>query len=103
MKKMQRRNKTDKDGKPLDKDGKKDKDGKLQDIIRTSCSHLPLGDRVGHIGDGDSDCDSDDDGSCYDNLEDVASPPPILGHGLDLGQPRQDLGLRVGISFFIIL
>ena len=65
--------------------------------------HLPLGDRVGHIGDGDSDCDSDDDGSCYDNLEDVASPPPILGHGLDLGQPRQDLGLRVGISFFTIL
>ena len=27
MKKMQRRSKTDKDGKPLDKDGKKDKDG----------------------------------------------------------------------------
>ena len=28
MKKMQRRNKVDKDGKPIDKDGKKDKDGK---------------------------------------------------------------------------
>ena len=29
MKKMQRRNKTDKDGKPLDKEDKKDKDGEL--------------------------------------------------------------------------
>ena len=29
MKKMQRRSKVDKDGKPIDKDGKKDKDGKL--------------------------------------------------------------------------
>ena len=27
MKKMQRRSKVDKDGKPIDKDGKKDKDG----------------------------------------------------------------------------
>lgn len=27
MKKMQRRNKVDKDGKPVEKDGKKDKDG----------------------------------------------------------------------------
>ena len=29
MKKMQRRSKVDKDGKPIDKDGKKDKDGKF--------------------------------------------------------------------------
>ena len=29
MKKMQRRNKTDKDGKPLDKEDKKDMDGEL--------------------------------------------------------------------------
>ena len=34
MKKMQRRNKTDKDGKPLDKDDKRDKDGELEDVIR---------------------------------------------------------------------
>ena len=31
MKKMQRRNKTDKDGKPIDKDGKKDKDGESEE------------------------------------------------------------------------
>ena len=31
MKKMQRRNKVDKDGKPIDKDGKKDKDGEIFD------------------------------------------------------------------------
>ena len=31
MKKMQRRNKVDKDGKPIDKDGKKDKDGETID------------------------------------------------------------------------
>ena len=38
MKKMQRRNKTDKDGKPLDKDGKKDKDGRF-DFIMESASN----------------------------------------------------------------
>ena len=34
MKKMQRRNKTDKDGKPLDKDDKRAKEGELEDVIR---------------------------------------------------------------------
>ena len=32
MKKMQRRNKVDKDGKPIDKDGKKDKEGLRREI-----------------------------------------------------------------------
>ena len=62
-------------------------------------------------GDNDSYCDSEaslDDGSCYDNLEDVASPaPPDLGHqSLDLR--HQDPGslrvcvitYRVSKSFF---
>ena len=54
-------------------------------------------------GDNDSYCDSEaslDDGSCYDNLEDVASPPPPdLQHShqsLDLR--HQDVALRVRFS-----
>ena len=81
MKKMQRRNKLDKDGKPIEKDSKKDKEGE----------------RGG--GDNDSYCDSEasmDDGSCYDNLEDVASPPPSdLSHQtLDL-RHQDTAALRV--------
>lgn len=80
MKKMQRRNKTDKDGKPIE--GKMDKKDKGE------------GDRVG-AGDGDSYCDSEaslDDGSCYDQLEEPSSPavPDSLGavHSLDLRNPH---------------
>ena len=56
------------------------------------------------VGDNDSYCDSEasmDDGSCYDNLEDVASPPPSdLSHQtLDLR--HQDTGaLRVSTSVY---
>jgi len=80
MKKMQRRNKVDKDGKPIDKDGKKDKEGE----------------RVGG-GDNDSYCDSEaslDDGSCYDNLEDAASPPPSDLNHPTLDLRHQDVSLR---------
>ena len=50
-------------------------------------------------GDNDSYCDSEasmDDGSCYDNLEDVASPPPSdLAHQtLDL-RHQDNVALRV--------
>ena len=84
MKKMQRRNKLDKAGKPIEKDNKKDKEGERG------------------AGDNDSYCDSEasmDDGSCYDNLEDVASPPPSdLSHQtLDLR--HQETGaLRVSTA-----
>lgn len=52
------------------------------------------------MGDNDSYCDSEasiDDGSCYDNLEDVASPPPSdLSHQtLDLR--HQDVSIRVRV------
>ena len=52
------------------------------------------------MGDNDSYCDSEasiDDGSCYDNLEDVASPPPSdLSHQtLDLR--HQDVSMRVRV------
>ena len=51
------------------------------------------------VGDNDSYCDSEasmDDGSCYDNLEDVASPPPSeLSHQtLDL-RHQDNVALRV--------
>ena len=64
------------------------------------------GERVGG-GDNDSYCDSEaslDDGSCYDNLEDVASPPPPdLGHqSLDL-RHQDAVSLRVGFLFQISL
>merc|ERR550532_3598561 len=80
MKKMQRRNKLDKDGKPIERDNKKDKEGERG------------------AGDNDSYCDSEasmDDGSCYDNLEDVASPPPSeLSHQtLDL-RHQDNVALR---------
>ena len=58
-----------------------------------------LGERVGGGGDGDSYCDSEaslDDGSCYDNLEDVASPHPDLGHSLDLRHHHQNITAKVG-------
>ena len=56
--------------------------------------HLGITLLGGHGGDGDSDCDTDDDeGSCYDNTEDVASPPPILAHSL---HTIQDLNIKVG-------
>ena len=59
---------------------------------------LWTGERVGG-GDNDSYCDSEaslDDGSCYDNLEDAASPPPAdLGHQtLDL-RHQEPVPLRV--------
>ena len=65
-------------------------------------------------GDNDSYCDSEasmDDGSCYDNLEDVASPPPSdLAHQtLDL-RHQDNVALRVSpvlssvkLKFFLIL
>ena len=100
MKKMQRRSKVDKDGKPIEKDGKKDKDGGRINLLdfRTHIWCRVAGERVGG-GDGDSYCDSEaslDDGSCYDNLEDVASPPPSdLGHQtLDL-RHQDAVALRV--------
>ena len=61
---------------------------------------------MGNAGDGDSYCDSEasiDDGSCYDNLEDVASPPPDLGQSLDLRHPHPDLHLRVCCNIVIII
>ena len=62
------------------------------------------GERVGG-GDNDSYCDSEaslDDGSCYDNLEDVASPaPPDLGHqSLDL-RHQDAVSLRVGVPLIL--
>ena len=100
MKKMQRRSKVDKDGKPLDKDSKKDKDGNCLEMLNIEDIMIDLwtGERVGG-GDNDSYCDSEaslDDGSCYDNLEDAASPPPAdLGHQtLDL-RHQEPVPLRV--------
>ena len=100
MKKMQRRSKVDKDGKPLDKDSKKDKDGNCLEVDNDGDIIIGLwtGERVGG-GDNDSYCDSEaslDDGSCYDNLEDAASPPPAdLGHQtLDL-RHQEPVPLRV--------
>ena len=69
-------------------------------LLTASVYHFSPGERG--VGDNDSYCDSEasmDDGSCYDNLEDVASPPPSdLSHQtLDLR--HQDTGaLRVSIS-----
>ena len=103
MKKMQRRNKVDKDGKPIEKEGKKDKDGEklfagFEIILREKTI---LGERVGGGGDNDSYCDSEaslDDGSCYDNLEDVASPPPSDLNHQTLDLRHQDVALRVSIA-----
>ena len=90
MKKMQRRNKLDKDGKPIEKENKKDKEGERG------------------VGDNDSYCDSEasmDDGSCYDNLEDVASPPPSdLSHQtLDLRhQETGALRVSTAVSSYLV-
>ena len=56
------------------------------------------------VGDNDSYCDSEasmDDGSCYDNLEDVASPPPsdISHQTLDL-RHQETAALRVSNYIF---
>ena len=93
MKKMQRRNKTDKDGKPLDGKGEKKEKGDGEILIifipssifnisfrmthfhdlddHPDIDNIPnKGERVG-AGDGDSYCDSEasmDDGSCYDQV-----------------------------------
>ena len=68
--------------------------------ITKKLKNCVTGERVGG-GDNDSYCDSEaslDDGSCYDNLEDVASPPPPdLGHqSLDL-RHQDAVSLRVGL------
>ncbi|XP_023340627.1 uncharacterized protein LOC111710741, partial [Eurytemora carolleeae] len=72
MKKMQRRSKTDKDGKPVEKEGKKEKEGLA--------------------GDGDSYCDSEAslDESCYDNLEEPLSPPQDLQPPLDIRHHEEE-------------
>ena len=58
------------------------------------------------MGDNDSYCDSEasmDDGSCYDNLEDVASPPPSdLSHQtLDL-RHQDTAALRVSQTLYLL-
>ena len=58
------------------------------------------GERVGG-GDNDSYCDSEaslDDGSCYDNLEDAASPPPSDLNHPTLDLRHQDVSLRVIVA-----
>ena len=94
VKKMQRRNKTDKDGKPSE--ARKKKDGEKVFLVKHQTTLHMQGERVG--GDGDSYCDSEaslDDGSCYDNLEDVSSPHPDLGHSVDLRHPHQENNIKV--------
>ena len=40
MKKMQRRNKLDKDGKPIEKDAKKDKEGEIEECKSAVCNMM---------------------------------------------------------------